>query len=472
MSVADLFDDYQVPSLPRATLRALELAQDPYVDIHELGKAIELDPALSSRVVQLSNSSLFGLAREVTSVQKAIIVLGLRTVRLTALSLSILQVFPKNPEDPRLMECWRRVLTNAMGCRNAAGLFGLDPEDSFLAGLLQDIAMLVLADKLAAEYFELMDRSAHPNNDTPIHVMEREALGIDHAALGARLLEDWKLPSLLISAIGSHHEVDLQAALAEKKYELPVLMATVETITEFLLHPTGRNFDAFERVSNSFGESSAEIDKYLQQLEIEVHQLADLLDLTLPAGKSYEEIVREAREAAESLDIGADISRKPLDSQSGLSHRDVVSMKLRQELIVAHRHPATVGVVLLKVEPISRLEAEGRLDAAVRLVRDVADVLRRATGERDAQFRFAPDTFCLLIAETDQGRMQGLLHRLHPQLHGQSVSAGVETLTTHVTYGVVLVKPGDRPKDPREVLDSAVENLQHAGPRGIRATTL
>jgi HD-like signal output (HDOD) protein len=154
----DILANFELPSLPRAALNVISLVQDPDVDLQSLSKAIEVDPALASRIVRLANSSLFGLSREISSVRQAMVILGLRTVKIAALSFTLMPALPSKRADAKLLAtCWQRILTNAMACRMLAKLFHIDVEEAFLAGLMQDVGVMVFANTDSEKYFGVLN---------------------------------------------------------------------------------------------------------------------------------------------------------------------------------------------------------------------------------------------------------------------------------------------------------------------------
>lgn len=474
MSGLGTLNDLKFPSLPRVAARLLSMVQDPDVDIGELGRTLEMDPALASRIVRLSNSSLFGLSREVTSVQQAIVVLGLRTVKLAVISATAVSAFPPSKTDEKLMECWRRVLTNAMGCRLAARLFQLDPEEAFLAGMMQDIVILLFASTIGPRYYPLLERSQSDDGDMTIAELENLSFGINHAKVGAKLLESWHFPTRLIDAVARHHDVDLPLALKDRSLDLAGLLAMVECITEFLLHPTLNHFQHFNVVAQAYGaaipDGDSELDKFLQRLETQVATLADLLDLHLPLGRSYEQVLQEAREMAETLSSAPSL----VDSQTGLLHRDALSLRVRQEMSMARRRHWPLSVVLARIQSITDLKSQHRIDDAIELIQNVAMTLQNLIRDSDSLFRFDAETFCLLASDTPHTGVIRLIDRVQPVLAGHKIKNETGEGPARIAFGVVTVNVSDIVHDGDRVLDLAIANLGVATQTssGIHATEL
>lgn len=288
-----------VPTLPVAIARILELANDPNVDIAILCKAVEQDPAITSRLLQLSNSSPYSLSRQVTNVRQAIVLLGLRTVRMAIYGSAIAGIMPSSRKAGTLAYCWRRILTNASGCRLAAPIFGLNADDAYLAGMMQDIATLILAEYADDEYRSMFREIEIGATEVELHELERERFGTTHAHVGEFMLQQWEFPAQLVEAVARHHEVDLTTRRAFECASLAAEMAAVERISSFVLHPTQTNFERFNEIAVHFGDGTSEgcarMDLYLQELEMQVEEMATLLEMTLSESNCYEKSLQAAR---------------------------------------------------------------------------------------------------------------------------------------------------------------------------------
>ena len=83
-----------LPSLPTVALEVIQLTQDDDCTIDLLAQTISCDPALAAKLLKLSNSSLFTMGQDVTTLSRAAMVLGLKTVKLMSLSFSLVESLP------------------------------------------------------------------------------------------------------------------------------------------------------------------------------------------------------------------------------------------------------------------------------------------------------------------------------------------------------------------------------------------
>ncbi len=194
-------------ALPTAAIETLTLLQDPSADIHDIARSIEHDPGLTANVLKLANSSFFGMAHSVGSVQQAIVRLGTAEIVQMVTSLSLAPIKERSVPGYDLMPgaLWEHAIAVAVTADQIAHLRSVKPSaHTFTAGMLIDVGKLVLDQAVGAE-IEPIRRLAF-GQQMSFEQAERTVLGIDHAEVGAHLLEHWKVPGSLVEVVRWHHE--------------------------------------------------------------------------------------------------------------------------------------------------------------------------------------------------------------------------------------------------------------------------
>ena len=198
------FDQWQqMPRMPSHALQALELAQAPEGSTRELTQLVQSDPALSTRILSLVNSSYYGFKQSIDSIAHALVLLGFEEVAQLALLLSSEAVFQGLSRE-RSHRLWRHSAVTADLARALARR--LQREDSaalYTAALLHDVGKVVLY-SMYPQTMQDLERIARVNK-LPLHEMEREFFGHDHASLGAALMRRWGLPESLCGMVEEHH---------------------------------------------------------------------------------------------------------------------------------------------------------------------------------------------------------------------------------------------------------------------------
>jgi len=197
-----------MPSLPTSVTKVLEICNNPQTSPADLNHVISLDPVLVGRVLKLINSAYYGLGQPVTSLARAIIMLGINTVKNLALSTAIMgQLSSKQSSSGLNMEgFWRHSLCVGVSAKLLARKRGIDPkmtEEYFTAGLLHDIGKIPLNAVLAKEY--MLTVSVADRERRPLFAVEESTLGLDHCMTGSMIAGAWKLDGAVGDAIVHHH---------------------------------------------------------------------------------------------------------------------------------------------------------------------------------------------------------------------------------------------------------------------------
>ena len=198
-----------MPALPVTVGKVLEVCNNPKASPVDLNRVISVDPVLMARVMRLINSAYYGLSGKVTSLVRAIIMLGLNTVKNLALSAAVVENLGRG-ENFRALHAqgfWRHSLAVGVASKLIAKkreVSSKDLEEYFIAGLLHDIGKIPMNAVFEDEFLEVMAHS--DRGRTALYRTEREVLGLDHAAVGRMIAKTWKLSPEVIDAISAHHE--------------------------------------------------------------------------------------------------------------------------------------------------------------------------------------------------------------------------------------------------------------------------
>jgi len=209
-SIEKSLKDYikNMPSLPTSVTKVLEICNNPQTSPTDLNHVISLDPVLVGRVLKLINSAYYGMGQPVTSLARAIIMLGINTVKNLALSTAVVgQLSPEKKSSGLDMEgFWRHSLCVGVAAKFLAKKRGIDPkltEEYFTAGLLHDIGKIPLNAVLSNQY--LVTVSNADREKKPLTLAEENAFGMNHCEAGGMIASAWKLDGAVGDAIKYHH---------------------------------------------------------------------------------------------------------------------------------------------------------------------------------------------------------------------------------------------------------------------------
>jgi putative nucleotidyltransferase with HDIG domain len=198
-----------LPTPPIVFQQIQKALTEPDASAKRIAGILAEDPAISARVLKLTNSSFYGLSREIESVKEAVVIVGLEAIRNLVLSASVLDMFRNREIDRAYQESfWRHSLATAFCSRILAQKLRtretVDADAAFSSGLLHDIGKMILTCCLPDEC-TLFQKARAEDNQVMDHELEARVLGYTHADIGGFLATQWKLPARIREAIARHH---------------------------------------------------------------------------------------------------------------------------------------------------------------------------------------------------------------------------------------------------------------------------
>ena len=196
-----------LPSMPASCVAIMEELQAEDASIRKVAGLIASDLGMTAKILQMVNSAFFGLYRQVTDVQDAVMLLGLDAIKALVLSVNVFAAF-----DTRripffdLDGLWQHSLAVAGCAQKIMTTVARDREQAaaaFLAGMLHDIGKLILAVNFSDAYRALL--KGVPEASRERLAKEREMIGTTHAEIGAYLMGLWGMEPSILVAIAFHH---------------------------------------------------------------------------------------------------------------------------------------------------------------------------------------------------------------------------------------------------------------------------
>ena len=220
-----------LPSIPKVVFEVTKLLGDSKTATNQLAEIISKDQGLTSKILAVANSPLYGIKRKVSSIEFAILVLGFEDIRniVTALSLAnSIKTDPSKYFDP--YEFWIHSMVAGTAAKGISLNFGFDfGSEAFVAGILHDMGILVIYKFFNNEFNQIVEISKTEN----INILEAEkrVLGITHQEMGKFLGEKWDLPAVLCDALNYHHR---PLTAVENKYFVSIIH-----LVDYMTHKLG-----------------------------------------------------------------------------------------------------------------------------------------------------------------------------------------------------------------------------------------
>lgn len=252
----------ELPSLPSAFIAAVKVLSEDDAPASACIEAIERDQALTVRVLRLANSAFYGAPGQISRIEDAVQMLGLRTVASTLAAISLRATLGALRCEGFCFDTyWRHTLCTAIAARELARIASRDAGEAFLMGLLHDVGKLILA--MTSPALEAQALQLCRSEGVSMHEAEQRVFGVSHAEVGAAVARQWNFPASIPDAIAHHHR--------------PLLVRPMEPLTASHLVPLANHL-AHGLEANPHGIESLWVDPLWSDLGISEHGLRNLTE--------------------------------------------------------------------------------------------------------------------------------------------------------------------------------------------------
>ena len=290
----DILNCPTLPSLPTVAIRVLELTSDPDVEMGELAKEIQNDQGIAAKILRTVNSSFYGLRKRCSSIDHALVMLGLGPVKSLVLGFSLVSTVKAEEGDEfDYIGYWERGLTSAIAAKFAAEMSGNKQivDVAFLAGLFQDVGMVAMHRTIGGEYLNVV---GHTEGDhAKLAKLELDSFEIQHSTVGAMLCENWKMPHEIVIPVRYH---DRPTACPQEFSQVARCVALGNLIHEMLgaENPTELLRKCYAKGSSWLGFTESQIDELVKSTGSSTKELAKLFSVNVGSIPDPEEVLQKA----------------------------------------------------------------------------------------------------------------------------------------------------------------------------------
>jgi diguanylate cyclase (GGDEF)-like protein len=437
-----------LPSVPAVVLEVLEICQDEDVSIGQVAKVLIRDPALSGKILKVANSPYYGVRSQVTTIERAVTILGINATLSLALSFSLVRGLQRKKSigfDHHAY--WLRSVISATASR-VIGIWvnAANHDELFLAGLLQDIGILVLNEAMPDSYGQLVHNSGGDHN--ALAELERQEYGSDHAAVGAWLIERWNLPNNLQMSAAYSHGIENKT----EEDDLPIFCKCVllaNYITAIWTQPetTAATSFAKNKSVDLFKMTSEQFEKILQDIANILPEVTENLEINIGGEEFVQRVMDQARAALVELSLHAYRTVHEIEMQAkrdeltSLANRSFLNEILPQQFISAREMGRPCSVLFIDIDRFKSINDTYGHQGGDSILVSVARVLRSCTREFDVVARYGGDEFVILLANTNDKAAKDLSRRIqeaimvHPHVIDDdtkiavTISIGCATMT-------------------------------------------
>ncbi|HET7314429.1 GGDEF domain-containing protein [Salinisphaera sp.] len=472
-------DCIRLPSPSTIALRLITLAQDPQVSLSQVGELVQCDPALTGKLLRLANSPLYGYGGTVTTLSRALQVLGLNATVILALSFSLRdELGSASAASFNTARYWCQSLFTALAARGlAVELRETLPESFFLAGLLREIGLLAMDAAFGARWVRIYQRS---DDHSDLLARETEALGFNHAEAGAWLLRQWRLPEYLpISVTNSHGAPPFAAAPTNETARVSACVAVASRMADAWL--AGGDSDALAGIgetiapglplkSDQYWHMLAELTAQIPWIEtcFEV-QLMDAAQrramedraqdiaiarnlLSVRAADDLEQRTRALERRTDGLD-----ARAQRDSMTGLFNREYIVATLDKAFANANRDDTPLSVAFIDIDRFKAINDTYGHAAGDSVIIGVARRLLVGVRQTDVVARYGGEEFVIILSAVAPEEGHAIMQRLLSNIRLHSFRLPDNShLNVTVSIGVATHRSESSIfPDARQLLESA-----------------
>ncbi|MFW6366147.1 MAG: HDOD domain-containing protein [Spirochaetota bacterium] len=198
----------ELPTLPVVVPKILQMMEDNKSDVKKITEVISYDPALTSKILKVANSSYYGFPRKISELDRAVTLLGFNMVKSLALSLGVVNTLSEKRSKKFFSETglWFHSVAVATMMREMGKtiLKTRSRDYLFVTGLLHDLGKLVF-DIFFSDLFEQAIMDVENSGTYSLARSEAKVIGVDHGMAGALLLSRWNFPEAITQPIQYHH---------------------------------------------------------------------------------------------------------------------------------------------------------------------------------------------------------------------------------------------------------------------------
>lgn len=275
-------------------MQLLEMTSNPDVSLNEIAGLIQSDPGLATKVLKTVNSSFYGLPKPCPSIDRAIVILGLKAIKSLVLGFSMVNLTKDMDEQLGLGDFWKHTILSAVGARQVARDVGVpEPDEVFAAALMQDIGVLAMLAACTEVYAPLLVESG--GNHAKLLQLEQQCLGLDHIEVGAALAEKWKMPEPIVVGIRHHHD-----QTPPKSEHEPFIKCIV--VGELAASAMAEDFInqglavLYSTAGAWFGQGEQDIENLIDHVQEASYEVAKLLDQQISNVPSSQQLMNRANE--------------------------------------------------------------------------------------------------------------------------------------------------------------------------------
>ena len=462
-------------------MQLLELTSNPDVALKEIADLIQSDPGLASKVLKTVNSSFYGLPKPCPSIERAIVILGLKAIKSLVLGFSMVNLTKDMDDQLDLSDFWKHTILAAVGARQIAQVVGIaEPDEVFAAALMQDIGVLAMLAVDTERYAPLIIETG--NYHGKLLKLEQGRLGLDHIQVGTAMAEKWRMPAPIVVGIRHHHD----KTPPQNEYEQLIKCIVVGELTASAMaeEHIGQGFAVlFSTASAWFGDGELDIEELIDQVQQSSQEVAKLLEQQIGDVPSAQELMNRANErlfeaqVQTQREVDQAKHDAATDGLTGISNRTHFDQALVHAMADATSKQQPVAVLFSDADKFKFVNDTYGHPCGDAVLVELAKRVFDTVGERGTVCRYGGEEFVVVLPGMDTSAAAKVGEEIRLAIADVPFKiAGVpgapdEPLERTLSVGVASWKPGEESLTAEQLTqraDKAVYTAKESGRNQVR----
>jgi two-component system, cell cycle response regulator len=424
-----ILNSADLPTLPTVASKLISLTANDDATLADIGDLVSRDISLSAKILKVSNSAFYSFPQQISSIQQAVSILGMNAVRSLVLSFSFLSINSgKFANRFDFAKFWEKSLASAVAARLVLEkVKGVDAEEGFVTGLLQNLGELILARTFPEEYVQVLEKTEDDQADTC--EVERMVFGADHTLVGTSVAKNWGFPESLVAPLEYHHAPDKYTGsnAAIRTTIKAVYLSDYLTNILFSNKPEIHHKKFQKDASKLLGLTGEAIESILEQLHIRVKEAGTYFNLKVHSNKSVQEILQEANIRLSLINLDYEQMNKQLvqakinlenltkeleeknkildnlaniDGLTGINNHRFFQNALDQEINRATRNGSSLSLLFIDIDFFKKFNDTYGHQVGDFVLAQFAQEIRQNIRQYDVLARYGGEEFVVILPET------------------------------------------------------------------------
>jgi diguanylate cyclase (GGDEF)-like protein len=469
------------PSPSKVATDIISLARDPDIEMSKVAQAVGRDPAMTAKILRIANSAFYAQRRPSQNLRQALVIIGLNAALTLALSFSLVNSMralrPSGIDYPRY---WRRCLLGATAARAFSELAKTgQPEDIFLAALLQDMGVLAL-DRASRDFYARLPAQA---THADWIAYETQQLGKDHAGYSGMLLKAWNLPERIWQAVAhSHTPQVLSAATEEGKYARCITLGSDLAEAVLRADRAAAVGALAQRAHSLLGMSHELFNEVVARILNLIPETEELYETSILSGEDAENLLAEAREllAVRNLHALQEVSALQAttsvlltrteeaedsgkrDALTGALNRAWLDRMLDREFTQAVVFGRDLSIAHVDLDRFRYVNEKHGTQVGDAVLKNCAEALQSCVRGSDLVARFSGEEFMVVLPGADREIAKQVAQRMLASLVGLTHGEAANDIKITASIGLATYTPKQRFPSTLALLEAADHALYAA----------